>query len=104
MVKNLPANAGPIPGSVRSPAEGNGNLLQYSCLEKSHEQRSLVGYNPWDQERVGHDLATKKLSIIHLIYHLPTYLPIYLCSLYPLCSHFSNLTFVLNETLSINKA
>ena len=36
MVKNLPANAGDldsIPGSGRSPGEGNGNPLQYSCLE-----------------------------------------------------------------------
>ena len=39
MVKNLPANPGDAgdtgssPGSVRSPAGGNGNPLQYSCLE-----------------------------------------------------------------------
>ena len=36
MVKNLPANAGDldsIPGSGRSPGEGNGKPLQYSCLE-----------------------------------------------------------------------
>ena len=39
MVKNLPANAGDIrdegsiPGLGRSPGGGNGNLLQYSCLE-----------------------------------------------------------------------
>ena len=39
VVKNLPANAGDlrgkglIPGSGRSPGEGNGNPLQYSCLE-----------------------------------------------------------------------
>ena len=26
---------GSIPGSGRSPVEGNGNLLQYSCLENS---------------------------------------------------------------------
>jgi len=26
---------GSVPGSRRSPAEGNGNLLQYSCLENS---------------------------------------------------------------------
>ena len=26
---------------------GNGNLLQYSCLENLHGQRSLVGYSPW---------------------------------------------------------
>ena len=36
-----------ITGSGRSPGEGNGNPLQYSCLEKSHEQKSLVGYSPW---------------------------------------------------------
>ena len=36
MVKNLPANAedpGWIPGSGRSPGGGNGNPLQFSCLE-----------------------------------------------------------------------
>ena len=36
VVKNLPANAGDpgwIPGSGRSPGEGNGNPLQYSSLE-----------------------------------------------------------------------
>ena len=35
VVKNLPANAGNtrlISGSGRSPGEGNGNPLQYSCL------------------------------------------------------------------------
>ena len=35
MVKNLPANEGAvgwIPGSRRSPGEGNGNPLQYSFL------------------------------------------------------------------------
>ena len=26
--------------------EGNGTPLQYSCLEKSHGRRSLVGYGP----------------------------------------------------------
>ena len=34
-VKNLPTNVGDvgsIPESGRSPGEGNGNLLQYSCL------------------------------------------------------------------------
>ena len=41
MVKNLPADAGDkgdvgsIPGSGRSPGEGNGNPLQYSCLENA---------------------------------------------------------------------
>ena len=35
------------PGSGRSPGGGHGNPLQYFCLENSHGQRSLVGYNPW---------------------------------------------------------
>ena len=41
MVKNLPANArdaGLIPGSGRSPGGGNGNPLQYSCLENSMDR------------------------------------------------------------------
>ena len=39
VVKNLSA-VQEIPGSGRSPGEGNGNPLQDSCLE-----RSLVGYS-----------------------------------------------------------
>ena len=41
---NLPANAGDardagsIPGSARSPEEGNCNPLQYSCLENSMDR------------------------------------------------------------------
>ena len=43
--KNLPANAGDkgdkslTLGSGRFPGEGNGNPLQYSCLEESHGPR-----------------------------------------------------------------
>ena len=44
VVKNLPANAGDardmdlIPGSERSLGEGNGNPLQYSCLQNSTDR------------------------------------------------------------------
>ena len=44
MVQNLLANAGDtrdtglIPGSGRSPGVGNGNLLQYTCLENSMDK------------------------------------------------------------------
>ena len=38
-------NAGSIPGSGRSPRGGNGNPLQYSCLENPME-RNLEGYSP----------------------------------------------------------
>ena len=46
MVKNLLANAGDagdvgsIPGSGRSPGEGNVNPLQYSCLENFMDKGS----------------------------------------------------------------
>ena len=46
MVKNLPADAGDIRdagsvlGSGRSPGEGNGNPLQYSCLENPMDRRA----------------------------------------------------------------
>ena len=41
MVKNLPASTGDvglIPGSGRSPGEGNGYPLQYSCLGNSMDR------------------------------------------------------------------
>ena len=44
MAKNTPANAGDtgdmhsVPGSERSPGIGNGNPLQYSCMENSMDR------------------------------------------------------------------
>ena len=50
MVKNLPATAGLglIPGSGRSPEEGSGNPLQYSCLGNpvNREEPGRL-YSPW---------------------------------------------------------
>ena len=54
-----------IPGSARSLGEGNGNPLQLLLPEKSHGQRSLVGYIPWSRKRVGHDLATKPQQLLY---------------------------------------
>ena len=62
MVKNSPANAGDMgstPGLGRSPGGGNGNPLQYSCLENPIH-KGAWGYSPWVQsmgsQRVGHDI------------------------------------------------
>ena len=60
VVKNPPANSGDtrdsglIPGSGRSPGEGNGNPLQYSCLENSMDRGAQ---QPWSMgsQRVRHD-------------------------------------------------
>ena len=38
---------GSIPELGRSPGEGHGNPLQYSCLENPHGERSLEGYSLW---------------------------------------------------------
>ena len=75
VVKNLFANAGNTrdasltPGSRRFPGGGNGYLLQYSCLEESHRQRSLAGYSPWHRVALGMTelLGTHTRSMLLLI-------------------------------------
>ena len=58
MVKNLLANAGDVRaaawilGSGRSPEGGNGNPLQYSCLENPMENGRLQSIG---SKRVEHD-------------------------------------------------
>ena len=39
--------------------EGNGNPLQYSCLENPHKQWSLVGHSPWYHKELD---MTERLS------------------------------------------
>ena len=47
--KESTCNADSIPGSGRSPGEGNGNPLQYSCLENFMDRRAWqTTYSPWD--------------------------------------------------------
>ena len=66
VIKNPPAkagdtrDAGSIPGMGRSAGVGNGNLLQYSCLENSNGQRSQAGYSPWDCKELD---TTEQLSV-----------------------------------------
>ena len=43
-----------IPGSGRSPGEGNGNPLQYSCLENSWMEEP-GGLQSMGLQRVGHN-------------------------------------------------
>ena len=49
---------GSIPGSGRSPGEGNGNPLQYSCLENPMD-RGAWQATAHGVTRVGHNLTTK---------------------------------------------
>ena len=62
MIKNPPASegdSGSIPGSGKSPGEGNGNPLQYSCLGNPMD-RGPGGLQSMGSQRVGHGLGTKQ--------------------------------------------
>ena len=50
-------------GWEKSPGGGNGNPLQYSCLENPHGLRSLVGYCPWGHKESD---MTEQLSTAYL--------------------------------------
>ena len=73
-----------ISGSGRSPREGNGNLLQYSCLKNSMDR----GYSPWGHkesdttERLTHKHTHKTLKIIY---------GLKLCNLNYICTGLSTL-------------
>ena len=63
MVRNLPANTGytrdvgSIPGLGRSPGGGQGNPLQYSCLENPMDRRAWRAIQSLGSQRVGHDCS-----------------------------------------------
>ena len=62
MEKNPPAKVGDmssIPGLGRSPREGNGNPLQYSCWGTTWMEEP-AGYSSCSHKRVRHDLANKQ--------------------------------------------
>ena len=57
MVKNSPTNVGGlglIPGLGRYPGVGNGNPLQYSCLENSMDRRAWWATVP-RVAKIGHN-------------------------------------------------
>ena len=60
MVKNLPASAGEagglgsVPKGGRSPGGGNGNSLQYSCLNKMEEPHRLQSMGSRELDMTDH--------------------------------------------------
>ena len=66
MVKNPLANArdtgdvGSIPGVRKIPWRRKWQPAPVFLPEKSHGQRSLAGYSPWNHKRVREDLATEQ--------------------------------------------
>ena len=83
VVKNLPANAGVsglIIGSGRSCGEGNGNLLQYSCLGNPMERRAYR-LQSMGSQRVRYNLATTKCIYINATFSICPTLS------FPFCVH-----------------
>ena len=75
VVKRLPANAGDlgsIPGSERSPGEGKGNPLQYSCLENSMDrggwQATVLGVAKSPTQRSNKTTATTQPLMLCLVH------------------------------------
>ena len=67
LVKNPPANAedaGSIPRLGRSPGEGNGNLLQYSCLGNPMDRGAWRATTHGVTKRVRHNLAIKQQAVL----------------------------------------
>ena len=62
MVKNMPTRwETQVPGSGRSPGEGNGEQPTPVFLPaESHGQRTLAGCNPWDHKELD---MTQRLSL-----------------------------------------
>ena len=110
--KNPPDNAGDadsIAGLGRSPREGNGNPLQYSCLENSMDrERSLMGYSPWASQRIRHGRATEhthtcigvSMSIPSLVgFYFPELCQSFIASMW--WAVFSEMTVVTFPTLCV---
>ena len=69
-MKNLPASAGDtgsIPGSGRSPREGNGYQVQYSCLgNPMYQEAWQATYSPWGHKESDRtDTHTPKGTTLH---------------------------------------
>ena len=83
--------------------KGNGTPLQYSCLEKSREWRSLVGYSPWGREESD---MTERLHFQILIVTPGFSLSFYLQFLFKSWSfliHFHFLSFTIQCFLCVLK-
>ena len=62
VVKNTPANTGDMSLILDREDPLEKETVTHSSIlpGKSYGQRSLVGYSPWGQKRVGHELAAKE--------------------------------------------
>ena len=69
---------GSIPGSGRSPGEGNGNPSPVFLPGEFHGERSLVGCSSWGCKESGTTEATERMHAHTQISHLPLHFLIFL--------------------------
>ena len=69
---------GSISGWGPSPGEGNGNPLQYSCLENPMDGGNLMRYSPWDGRELDLTEQLTFTSLSELVVSLNEVTP-YLC-------------------------
>ena len=104
-MQEMGENPGPVPGLGRSPGEGNGNPLQYSCLE------NLMDKGAWMAESIEHAckwfmmliiFSCSWLSLLYLWWCVSTsLLPIFFIDLFGCLSSESYLYILDTSTLSV---
>ena len=111
MVRNMPANAGNsrdtslIPGLGRSPGEGNGIPLQYSCLENPLDGGTWLGYSPWGCRELD---TTERFHPLTMVPEPVDAVPLSLGSQYavmegvPLCRKMENEGPMLTDLVCLN--
>ena len=80
VAKNLPDNAGDaglIPGPGRSPGEGNGHPLQYSCLGNPPGRLQSMGLQEWDTTEWLNNKHSE-LSVLLTLNQHPSLFPFYI--------------------------
>ena len=95
---------GLIPGSGRSPGEGNGNPLPYSCLENPMDGeacrlQSIVGYSLWGCKESD---TTKQLRFSLIIYFINSSVCVCVCVCVCVMS-ISISQFILPSPLCVHK-
>ena len=101
MVKNPPANAGDtgdtssIPGLRRSPGEGNGSPLQYSCLEHSIDRGAWwATYSPW---------GYKELDMTEWLTHRPKFRGIWQATVHGVTKMLESIGLSTAQLARVNK-
>ena len=84
---------GSVPGSGRSPGEGNGNPLQYSCLENPMDGGTWLDYSPWGRKES--DTTERLHSLAHSDYQCLLFHSVHYFLLLPNLSTTKYLGFII---------